>query len=109
MAQAPYRFLAEGSTNKKEVRSGDGQVTSIIAANLSAAVKYLKLYNSATSPNLASATPIATFALPANDTRSFQLSLDYSKGLWHAITLKGADTNEEAVTAGDVSVTITTR
>lgn len=104
-----YRFLAEGSTNKKVVRTGDGVIRSVVAANTSAAAKYVKLYDTASEPNLASAKPIVVLAIPANDTRHFtNLNLPFTKGLWHAITLKGADTNEEAVTAADVSLTITT-
>lgn len=105
-----YRFLSEGTTNKKEVKKGDGIIREIIAANLSAETRFVKLYDSSTEPALGTAKPILTIPVPKEDLRviSLESGVPFVKGLWHAITKKGIDTNEEATVAADVSLTLVT-
>lgn len=103
-----YTYLSEASTNIKKVKSTDGVVYRAIVSNLSAETRYVKLYDSAETPNLASAKPFATIPVPKESIIPVLLEYPFQNSLWHAITKGAADTNSEAVSAGDVRVSITT-
>lgn len=61
----PYQLVAAASTNATNVKATAGVVGYIVANNVNAAVRYLKLYNKATAPTIGTDTPVMTIALPA--------------------------------------------
>lgn len=76
----------------------------IIVTNTAAAVKFLKVYNKASAPVLASDTPLLTICLPAGQLVNigFEAGLYLNLGLAYAITGADGDTDTTAVTAGDL-------
>lgn len=102
-----FRRTSTADTNKAVAVESDATLNGIIVANGSAEARYVKLYNKASAPALGSDTPVIVVACPAANTIQLQgINESFSKGIALAITKKQVDTNEEAVAAGDVSLTL---
>lgn len=106
-ANKSYRLTSAATTNKKAAITTDAILNGIIAANGSAEARYVKLYNKATEPALGTDTPLIVVAIPKESTVQLSgINESFSAGIALAITKKQLDTNEEAVAAGDVSLTL---
>lgn len=105
----PYNFRSEATTNVKKVRAGDGVLDGGVVANLSTETRYLKFYDQTEEPNLASAVPFMVIPLPKESVTPLNnITLPFTKTLWHAIVKGAADTDATAGAAGDVRVNLTT-
>lgn len=106
----PYSLLSAATTNLTLIKAAPGKLTSILASNVNAAVRYLKLYNKASAaPVLAADTPILRIALPANGAPvaiDLGVGLDFSLGIGLALTTGSADTDTGAVAAGELMINL---
>lgn len=96
-------------TNLVNVKTTAGTVFNLTASNTGAGVAWVKLYNKATAPVLASDTPVLIVPVPAGGFVNLPfeaVGLRFGTGIAHAITGLGADTDATAVTAGQVKVAI---
>lgn len=106
------KLISAGSTNATSLKGSAGQVYSIYAHNTNAAVRYLKLYNKATSPTVGTDTPVITFPIPGNtagngavlDTGG--MGIAFGTGIAYATTVGVADANASAVAADEIVLTI---
>jgi len=95
------------TTNATLVRTGPAQVFHIVATNISASVRYLKIYNKATAPTVGTDTPILTFPIPAGSYVNVPSTLSgiyFNLGIGYAITGAAADSDITVIAAGDVKV-----
>jgi hypothetical protein len=102
---AKHRLIAAASTNATSVKASAGQVYTVHIYNVSAAVKYFKLYNKASAPTVGTDTPVETHAIPA----ASWIRIDYTNhgnpfatGIGYALTGGGADGDTTSLAAGDV-------
>lgn len=106
------RTLSAASTNATSVKGSAGQVYTVIAHNINAAVRYLKLYNKATAPTVGTDTPVMTLPIPANaagagfvlDTGG--MGIAFATGIGLAITTGVADADTGAVAANEIVVNL---
>ena len=108
----PHKAIAAATTNSTLVLTGARRLVGGAVHNVSAAVKYFKLYNKATAPTVGTDTPILTIAIPAGQTIYIGdcigiYALPFSLGLGYGITGAAADADTTALTAGDVIVNLT--
>lgn len=108
----PYKLIATGSTNANSVKASAGNLYSIVAIGLTANVRYLKLYNKASSPTVGTDTPIMTIPIPGNTQGAgvsipFSMGVNFGTGIALAITTGAADADTGAVTASDVIINLT--
>lgn len=101
------RVVSASSTNATSVKASAGAVGSIIAFNLNAAVRFLKLYNKASAPTVGVDVPVATLPIPGNTAGAgFSLSIPqgvaFTTGIALALTTGYADGDTGAVAAGDL-------
>ena len=106
------RLIAAATTNATVVKGSAGRLAGGTVQNVSAAVKYFKLYNKATAPTVGTDTPVATFGLPAGATLSLVdfmsvYGLVFSTGIGFATTGLAADADTTAVAAGDLLINLT--
>ena len=104
-----YSLISAADTNLTSLKGTAGRVMLLTATNTSAALKYLKLYNKATAPDLTSDTPIYRLGIPAGATISLPLSftgLFFSLGIAFAITGSLADDDTTNLALGDVLLNI---
>jgi hypothetical protein len=104
------RTISAATTNPKSVKASAGQVYTIIAVNLNAAVRYLKLYNKASAPTVGTDVPVMTIPIPGN-TAGAGIVIDtgamgaaFATGIALAITTGVADNDTGAVAANEVIV-----
>lgn len=102
------KIKAAASTNLTSVKASAGVVGGFLFANNHAsAARFVKLYNKASAPVIASDTAllIATIAIPAGQVRSFEFpaGLNFSTGIAYAITGAVGETDATAISVDDVT------
>lgn len=102
-----HKLLAAATTNATLVASGVKKLTGGHIYNLSAATKFVKLFNKATAPVPGTDTPVMVLAIAANTDLNVaqicdQFGISFPLGLGYAITGAVADLDATAVAAGDV-------
>lgn len=108
----PYKLISTSSTNANVIKNSGGNLYSIIAIGLTSTVRYLKLYNKATTPTVGTDVPLMTIPVPANTQGAgisipFSMGANFPLGIGVAITSGSADNDTGAVGAGDVILNIT--
>jgi hypothetical protein len=58
-----YRRISTASNNSVNVKSSAGLLYGIVAFNINASVRYLKIYDKATAPTVGTDTPVLTIGL----------------------------------------------
>ena len=103
-----YYVSAAGAVgvNSRMIRAQACTLTTIVMTNTVATARYVKLYDTATTPTAGSGTPVLVLALPAAATLAFPLALsgfDFSNGIGMTMTLGPANNNVTATaTIADV-------
>ena len=106
------KLISANSTNATSLKGSAGQVYTIYAHNVNAAVRYLKIYNKASSPTVGTDTPVITFPIPGNtagngavlDTGG--MGIAFATGIAYAVTTGVADSDTAAVAANEIVLTI---
>lgn len=96
---------AAATTNGTLVKSSAGKIGKIVGYNAAAAVRYLKLYNKATTPAPGTDTPVVTIALLPSKEFTIDwtdIGLTFATGIGFGLTTGGADADTGALTAGDI-------
>lgn len=104
----PTRIVAEASTNTGFLKASAGAIIEIDMFNVAAYDVFLKLYNKASAPTLASDTPIWTIPLKAGTgySRDFKYGKWFSTGIAYAITKLQPDNDVTILALSDVTGTI---
>lgn len=103
----PYTLNSAATTNLVAVKASAGTLYSLNLSNNSAGVIYVKLYNKATAPVLASDVPVMVIAVPATSHKDVHLGATgqrFSTGIALATTTGAADTDATAVAAAALKV-----
>lgn len=108
----PYKLISLASTNANVVKASGGNLYSIVAIGLTSTVRYLKIYNKATTPTVGTDVPLMTIPIPANTQGAgvsipFSVGVNFALGISIAITSGSADSDTGAVSAGDVVINLT--
>ena len=104
------RIITAATTNDTNVKASAGKVYAITGTNTSAGLKYLKLYNKATTPTVGTDTPLLTFALPVgafNFDLAGSVGADFSAGIGYGVTGAAGDADTTATAVNDVIASIT--
>ena len=108
----PYKLVSGASTNATSVKASAGTVYMITASNVNAAVRYLKLYNKASSPTVGTDTPVFTFAIPGNTAGAGtnipipNVGINFSTGIAFALTTEATDAGTTGVAANEIVVNL---
>lgn len=99
---------AAGTTNATNLKASAGMIYGITVMNASAAVRYLRIYNKASSPTVGTDVPIMVIAVPATSSKeiNFSQGIKFSTGIGYATTTGAGATDNTAVTAGDMQILI---
>lgn len=105
-----YRYKsAAASDNLVSVAAGAHNIQHLIVGNMNAALRYLKLYDKATAPILASDTPVATIVLPATSMIPVpydSIRFGFALGIAHAIVTSPVDATSGNTGADEVFLTL---
>jgi hypothetical protein len=102
------RIISANNTTGISVKASAGCVNAITLENLSAAVRFVKVYSKATAPTVGTDTPIFTYLLPAGSSRAIECGtgLRIATGIGIGITTGYLDSDTGAPAVGDVIVNI---
>jgi hypothetical protein len=100
------QLISAATTNSTLIKSSAANISKITAENLSASIRYLKLYDKATAPTVGTDSPFHTYVLPANSQRTFDfpLGLRTTSGFGLGITGALAVTDTTAIGAAEVVI-----
>ena len=97
------------TTNATSTKATAGTVWSIVASNINAAVRYLKLYNLTVAPTVGTSVPVLTIPIPAGGVVQIDggsNGIRFGTGIAWALTTGAADSDTAAVAANEIKVTI---
>lgn len=106
------RLISAASTNETEAKATPGQVYGVIATNINAAVRYLKLYdNTAAGTTIGTTTPKMTIAIPGNAAGAgivfmIDQGIAFGTGITYGTTTGAADADTGAVAANEIIVQV---
>ncbi len=103
-----YYLNSAATTNLAVVDTGQHIIYSITAFNANATVRYLKLYNKATAPVLASDRPVIVVPIPATGMVHLPMFMGarFPLGIGVALVTGIADTDATAVAANEIKVSL---
>lgn len=99
-----YSLNASNTTNLTSVKASSGVVFGVSASNTGAAVRYLKLYNKASAPVVATDVPVLVIPIPATSTVNLPLGAlgrRFTTGIAIAVVSGATDTDATAVSAAN--------
>lgn len=105
------RVISAANNNTTVAKNAAGSLHAIIATNVNAAVRYLKLYNRTTVPTVETDVPVMTIPIPGNTAGAgivipFPHGVNFSTGIAYALTTGVADTDTGAVAANEIVVQV---
>jgi endonuclease V-like protein UPF0215 family len=100
-------LVSAATTNATLVKSGPGRVYGWSIGNTSAAIRYVKLHNTAVAPTAGSAVKQTIF-LPASGGSNYYMDsgLDFNQGIGFTTVTGAADSDTTAVGANDLLIEI---
>lgn len=106
-----HKTVSAASTNATSVKGSAGQVYEIMASNVNAAARYLKLYDKATAPTVGTDTPVWTLIIPGNTAgggiaKSIPKGLVFTLGIAFALTTEATDAGTTGVAANELVVNL---
>ena len=105
----PFRVLSAATTNATQVVVRPVMLTSLMAINTSASVRFLKIYDSASIPTAGSGTPVWTIPIPSATTGAgfslpIPIPIGFNNGIGLTITANIGDTDATAIAANDITI-----
>jgi len=106
-AASRTHLISAGTTNATVVKASAGRLLGWAITNSSAAWKYVKLHNQATSPTAGTGV-VQTIGVPPNGVREFasEGGIAFSTGIAFTTVTGIADADTTAVTASDLAIDI---
>lgn len=103
------KINSAATTNATSVKAGPARLLSVVASNINAAARFLKLYDKATAPTVGTDVPVITIPIPAGGIVSLNLGefgVDFTLGIAAAITAVGTDADTTAVAASEIKAVL---
>ena len=97
------------TTNATSTKASAGTVWSVVATNVNAAARYLKMYNKASAPTVGTDVPVLTITLPASQSVTIHggsNGIRFGTGIAWALTTGSADSDTAAVAVNEIKVAI---
>lgn len=105
----PNYYISTASNNSTNIKASAGQVYSITVVNVTAALKYIRLYNTSSAPTCTSGTGVVFYSpIPGSTTNPVPLTFSmavgrsFSTGIGFCITGGSGVTDNTSTAAGDV-------
>jgi len=105
----PGSYISAANNNSTNLKSTAGQIYSITVINVTASLKYIRLYNLSSAPTCTSATGIVFYTpIPGSTTNPvliqlpFPVGKNFSTGIGWCITGGAGTTDNTSTAAGDV-------
>lgn len=106
----PGKLISAASTNATNIKGSAGTIGYLTASNTNASPRYLKVYNTASSPTVGTDTPIHTFLIPGNSSGAGTniplptQGIKCDTGISIALTTGAADSDTSGVAVSEIIV-----
>jgi hypothetical protein len=102
------KLISAATTNATSVKASAGQVYGWYIYNANAAVRYLKLYNKASSPTVGTDVPVMVIPIPPGAAANVEFTngIAFGTGIALALTTGVADADTGAVAANEIVVNL---
>lgn len=105
----PGKLVSAATTNATVIKASAGQIGYIYATNVNAAIRYLKLYNKATTPTVGTDVPVATIGIPGNTAGAggqftVPAGIEFTAGISFALTTEATDAGTTAVALNEIVI-----
>lgn len=103
-----HRRLSTG-TDSTNVKNAAGQLFWGFVTNTNASARYIKFYNSASTPTLGSGTPVLSFLVPPGSSGlqiTAEQGLAFSTGIGYTLSTGAADADTGTVAASEIIVNL---
>ena len=104
-----YRRISTADTNLAVIKNAAGRIYGVVVLSKKASACYVKLYDKASNPTLASDTPLMTFLVPATGQVALtwtDIGCSCANGIAMAATGAIGDTDTTNLVAADIIVQI---
>ena len=103
-----YRIISAATINANVIKVSAGNIYLMVLHNGAAVSRFLKLYNKATTPVVATDVPVATILIPQGQTIIIQPAIGWSvnAGISYVITGAVADIDNTPCALNDVVANI---
>jgi len=106
-----YSLESAATTNATNVKASAGKVHWMYVTNTNAAVRYMKVYDSASAPTAGSGTPVLRLAIPAAATGAGFVfasasGLSFASGIGFTLVTGAGDSASTGVGADEIQVNI---
>jgi hypothetical protein len=106
--QTSKKYNSAATVNATQVQGSPARLMTIVASNINAADRYLKLYDKAAAPVVGTDVPVLTVKIPAGGTPVVvnfgALGLDMAAGIGFGLTTGATDADAVAVAAAEIKV-----
>lgn len=104
-----FKRIATADVNAVSLKATAGRLYLLVASNLTASAKFVKLYNKTSAPTVGTDVPVLTFPVQANQTVTLYSDspdggLPFSAGVAFAMTGAVGDADATALAAGDMVI-----
>jgi len=105
-----HSYLSDGVGDDEQViKASAGQLYGLTVTNTNAAVRYIKVYNDSTDPDVTTDTPVLRIAVPgdaagAGVNLKWEHGLEFTTGIAYVLVTGVADTDSTAVAANEIIV-----
>lgn len=112
VGQTPTSFFLDSAatTNATNIKAAAGTLFAIVASNINAAARFLKVYDLAVAPNVGVDVPKLTIALPASgvlpNINFGPQGMRFNNGIAIALTTLGTNADATAVAANELKVAL---
>lgn len=103
-----YHLISAASTNAAVVKASPGKLTGYYLVNTALAFRYVKLYNTASTPTAGSGAPAVVLGVPPASAANvaYDAPPAFSAGIGITTVTGIADSDASAVAANDLAVTL---
>jgi hypothetical protein len=105
----PSKLISAGSTNATVLKASAGHLYGGLAYNLNAAVRYLRFYNTASSPTVGTTATVLLIPIPPGGSTQIpgeRHGVVFGTGIAYALTTGVSDTDTGAVAANEIIVNL---
>ncbi len=104
MAARIFRVVAQNTTNLNQVTGTQGNFAGLQIVNTTAAIIYVKLYDSTNTPTIGTTLPKLTFQVAASSSLFVNPTepIAFQNAIWLATTANAVDSDTTAIGSGPI-------
>lgn len=103
-----HNLISANTNNSTSIKASAGVLHGYELANINAAVRYVKFYNTVAAPTVGTDTPVLVVSIPAGTSKNLMLpsGVSFSLGIGIGVVTGIANSDNTAVAANEIIVNV---